>query len=152
MSRIYFVSDGYAVKIGFSAVITERMKALRSGSPRPLFLLTSIEGGEAEEAAMHAWFAHLRLHGEWFRAAPELVDFADALETGRAVPTGHAARIQHVAGDLRAWIRRQTNGEVKSWATGLLTYLDRLKDMPESGDLRFSAMAHTRHLAELARS
>lgn len=67
---IYFVGAETveAVKIGFSRYHPSyRMKSLQIGCPLPLKILTFVEGSNDEEAALHAAFSGLRIHGEWFR-------------------------------------------------------------------------------------
>lgn len=70
---VYFVQAGDAVKIGMSKDIPKRLRTLRTMSPLPLELLGAVPGGRQEEAELHREWATQRLHGEWFRAAPELL-------------------------------------------------------------------------------
>lgn len=60
------------VKIGWSVLPTERLRAYQSWSPIPLELVARTPGAEPLEARFHSHFAHLHSHGEWFHAAPEL--------------------------------------------------------------------------------
>lgn len=78
---VYFVQAGDAVKIGMSKDIPGRLRALRTMSPLPLELLGVIPGGRGEEAELHrAWAGH-RLHGEWFKASPDLLGHIAGIST-----------------------------------------------------------------------
>ena len=75
------------VKIGKSVDPTVRIKYLQSTQyGLPVTLLAAMPGDLAEEKAMHARFAHLRLPRlpgatppEWFYPATELLDFVKNL-------------------------------------------------------------------------
>lgn len=71
----YFVRRGSAIKIGHSAIPKQRIMALQTGFPERLEALAIIPNGIISEPAAHQKFAHLRIGGEWFRAAPELLYF-----------------------------------------------------------------------------
>jgi hypothetical protein len=75
LAGVYFIRSGELIKIGMSADVCGRMAALRTMSPLPLELLAVASGGRPEEASLHQRFAHLRQHGEWFSAVPELLEF-----------------------------------------------------------------------------
>ncbi|MFE2073704.1 GIY-YIG nuclease family protein [Streptomyces misionensis] len=61
------------IKIGTTTDLRDRMKAIPA---RPL----ALEPGDmVRERQLHRQFAHLRLKGEWFRAAPELLDHINRL-------------------------------------------------------------------------
>jgi hypothetical protein len=80
---VYFVQDGGPgghIKIGFTAGNPHsRIAQFRTGNPRPLTLLASIPGGEAEEKALHKRFESLRESGEWFRSDPRLLGFIQGM-------------------------------------------------------------------------
>jgi hypothetical protein len=74
---IYFVqaeSVGH-IKIGWHAGTdaAERVRELQVGSPVKLTLLGTMPGEKETEADLHRKFSHAHLHGEWFRAVPELL-------------------------------------------------------------------------------
>lgn len=77
LAGVYFVRSmpSGPVKIGTSNHIPSRLRALRLSSPAPLKLLGSVRGGTTEEAGLHRRFSGARLHGEWFTATPELLEF-----------------------------------------------------------------------------
>lgn len=75
--QVYFVHapDANLVKIGATTNLRARLLALQNASPVPLVLIQSIAGGKDEERVLHQRWAHLRSHGEWFEASPELMHF-----------------------------------------------------------------------------
>ena len=75
---VYFIraSGGTGpVKIGYAADVWGRLASLQTGSPVPLCVVATVPGGRALEARLHEQFAQLRSHGEWFHAAPELLEY-----------------------------------------------------------------------------
>jgi hypothetical protein len=89
---VYFVeATGLGrIKIGFArARLAHRLESLRNASPVELMLLGHIPGRRALESTIHRRFAHLRVHREWFEAAPELRDYIRARATpGLYGPSG----------------------------------------------------------------
>ena len=70
---IYFITDGLgAVKIGSSEDPLGRLRALQTGSSLLLELFGVMPGEAKMERGIHAFFAYLRQHGEWFKLAPKL--------------------------------------------------------------------------------
>lgn len=67
---IYFVRFQALVKIGFTTNMQARMTAVPHEE-----VLAMVPGMLADEKRCHAAFAHLRVHGEWFRAEPDLMAF-----------------------------------------------------------------------------
>lgn len=75
---IYFIqaADGTGpIKIGVSIRPEKRLEKVQTFSPVRLQIIKTFKGGNAQELAIHHRFAHLRLHGEWFSPASELLDF-----------------------------------------------------------------------------
>lgn len=75
---IYFIQDTSVlnIKIGFTGGNPEdRRAALQTGSPIGLVLLGTTPGGKEKEAELHQRFASARVHGEWFKPVPELLQF-----------------------------------------------------------------------------
>lgn len=76
MSFVYFVRAEYArkaVKIGRANNVAKRLAGLQTACPEELTLLCAVRCSEwrpiaasALEAKLHASFADLRIHGEWF--------------------------------------------------------------------------------------
>ena len=66
------------IKIGkTSRTVKERCGVLQVGSPDKLRILGEVASDIEDKC--HALFAHLSKHGEWFRPAPELLEFIDKL-------------------------------------------------------------------------
>lgn len=81
---VYFVQAGPEgpIKIGYAKRVADRFGELQTANPEPLILLGVLfDGTRALEARTHLRFAHLRLRGEWFTPADELLDFlAESIE------------------------------------------------------------------------
>lgn len=60
-------------KVGFSTNPPARVAELQTGNPRKLRLLYSKPGTEADEAALHAKYAHKNVLQEWFLITKELL-------------------------------------------------------------------------------
>ena len=74
---IYFIkniSNGQ-IKIGFAVKPNKRLADLQTGSTDKLILIKAIDGGPADEAALHEKFAVHRLNGEWFSPHDEIIEF-----------------------------------------------------------------------------
>lgn len=76
---VYFLSGADMVKIGFTRDLSVRMNHLSNNSPVALVLLGTIEGGVQKEIEIQLQFSHIRSHGEWYRATPELLNFIEEL-------------------------------------------------------------------------
>lgn len=79
---VYFIQSGVdgPIKIGITNNITARFKALQTGSPVGLRLLTTLPGSSVLESTLHQRFSHLRLHGEWFSSTDELLGFVNSIQ------------------------------------------------------------------------
>jgi hypothetical protein len=76
---VYFIRCGEFIKIGFAVDVRQRLKDLQRASPFQLELLRVTRGGPAEEARWHDQFSHIRRRGEWFDAAPDLMEAIESL-------------------------------------------------------------------------
>lgn len=77
---IYFVSNGRAIKIGYSKTVGSRFRSLQTSSSEELDFLGSAEGGKPEERFLHKRLGSHRLKGEWFVDCPEVREvMADVL-------------------------------------------------------------------------
>ena len=87
-SYVYFVQPegGGPIKIGRSIQPQKRISSLSCASPTPLELIATAPGGAFAESSLHSQFSDLRLHGEWFRPEPELLDFIREVQAGRELP------------------------------------------------------------------
>lgn len=79
---IYFVRQGShgPIKIGYSAEPIRRVKELRTGSPAPLFILTTVPGERTDELAIHRRLRRYRGEGEWFAHDTEVFSVIAELE------------------------------------------------------------------------
>lgn len=78
---IYFIqaTDGTGpIKIGVAIYPQRRLIDLQAGCPVILKIIKTIEGEQSQELLLHKKFAHLRLHGEWFSPAEELLSFINS--------------------------------------------------------------------------
>lgn len=73
---VYFIQFQQQVKIGFSTQPQVRIASLPHDR-----VIAVIEGTMRDEKRCHAAFDHLRTVGEWFKAAPDLVKFAESLNS-----------------------------------------------------------------------
>lgn len=70
---VYCITDGTAVKIGYSLKPAARVAELQTGNPRPLRLLATIPGTEATEKSLHVKYLRYNVLQEWFRPARALL-------------------------------------------------------------------------------
>lgn len=74
---IYFIQAGGPdgpIKIGFSNHPRTRWRTLSAAWYEELHLLGATSGSLLTERDYHCRFEHLHINGEWFRAAPELLE------------------------------------------------------------------------------
>jgi hypothetical protein len=71
---VYFIRPvgGGPIKIGNTDKLDARFKTIQACCPVRLELLAYAHGGHLLEKALHRKFRKSRLHGEWFRATPNL--------------------------------------------------------------------------------
>lgn len=88
---VYIISDGYAVKIGKTQHLKERISSIQNCNPRPITLLQVIETDDmdAYEHSLHSFFKERKMHGEWFDLLPvfgikSIVD-GSLVETNRTI-------------------------------------------------------------------
>lgn len=72
---VYFIQCNDDVKIGYSADVKQRLRALQTGNPTMLTLLATMKGDRTTEAYLHNIFASDRIQGEWFRLSQHIHDF-----------------------------------------------------------------------------
>lgn len=74
---VYIIQAGWTgpVKIGYARDIASRFSAIQTGNHERLVIRLLMDGARLEEAELHARFAPLRLHGEWFVCVPEIERF-----------------------------------------------------------------------------
>lgn len=74
------------VKIGVTSQLKDRMDALQTACPVPLYLEAMLPGNRETEQNLHARFATSRSHGEWFRLTEDLMRFMDEIKAGKITP------------------------------------------------------------------
>ena len=108
---VYFIRAGESgpVKIGTAEDASSRLRELQAGNHVELRIMRQIDGGRAEELAMHRHFERGRIRGEWFQFDPEMLTIqAPSL----------IARIKLMAGDVAAIIDEWPSPAAFSEATG----------------------------------
>lgn len=78
LRSVYFIQPvgGGRIKIGVSGSPESRLAMLQTGSPVDLRIVGLIPDAEpGTEPDLHARFAHLRVRGEWFEPAADLLAF-----------------------------------------------------------------------------
>jgi hypothetical protein len=80
-SVVYFIRSGHSgpIKIGIASDVKARLRTLQCASPEALAVLATTPGSLELERQLHVQFQHLRKSGEWFNAAPELLEFIAGL-------------------------------------------------------------------------
>lgn len=81
--RVYFIrAENGPIKIGISGIPAARLQSLQTASPVALALMASYasDNARAVEQMLHRRFAHLRLHGEWFAAGEDLLQFVASID------------------------------------------------------------------------
>ena len=77
-TRVYFIAVGDdAIKIGVARHVEARLASLQIGNHQELRLLGSIPGDEIVEKNIQCEFWPHHIRGEWFKAAPALLQFID---------------------------------------------------------------------------
>lgn len=153
--QVYFISRGDAIKIGFSRDPRDRLAALQTQHPEVLELITSAPGTVRHERSLHQKFDHLRITGEWFRSAPELIEYINIVRrTGRATVTlldeqQRARRQLHALGAAhrdQIAVTSRTRMLIKQMAN-----LERERDPVAASGLRIAIADTTKELAQVMR-
>jgi hypothetical protein len=84
VGHVYFIAGGDLIKIGFSRAPRVRFAKMQIECPVELTLLHFEPGTLELERALHRQFAGLRVRGEWFRKASELLAFIEQRKTEAA--------------------------------------------------------------------
>jgi hypothetical protein len=81
---VYFLRYGEEgpIKIGYSQNLGLRLSSYRTHTHLTVNVLHRMDGTKKDEKRIQAYFSDLHLKGEWFEAAPRLLDFIDQLRTG----------------------------------------------------------------------
>lgn len=78
---IYFIQSPTGIKIGRAGNLQDRLSALNTSCADELKVLLAVPAHASVERAIHRRFYCLRIKGEWFHAAPELLQFIDEAKT-----------------------------------------------------------------------
>jgi len=111
--RIYFIEAvGMGlIKIGYTIDPAKRFMTMLTMSPAPLSLLGSISGGPQKETEIHAQLEPHRLHGEWFKATPEVMAIVATAEQRYGQEFfNQVARVRGAA--LQEYLAKMKRGEV----------------------------------------
>jgi hypothetical protein len=81
VSWVYFaqLGDGGPIKIGVAKNPRKRIAGMQTACPQPLRCLATIPGDASRERELHRRFAPHRLRREWFRPAPEILEFVTSV-------------------------------------------------------------------------
>lgn len=143
---VYFIQREGKVKIGFTHRLSQRMLQLGKG----LVLLGTVPGTTTTERIYHQRFAHLRVEGEWFWIAPDLLEAiaeecnppppsrpgyqeiaAAFIKQRRAYLSGGSAALIAAETNVGFWLNMLANGETPERLAGLeeaLMRLDRVRE------------------------
>lgn len=120
--KIYFIEavGMDLIKIGYTIDPVKRFMGMLTVSPAPLSLLGSIWGGPQKELEIHAKLDAYRLHGEWFKKVPAVMEvvataeqsYGDDLLNQVARQRG-AALMEYLAKLKAGEIVRPTRGPLK---------------------------------------
>lgn len=86
MYYIYFIQVDHEprgpIKIGRALHPQSRLKTFQAWTPYPLRVLATVREDVSicTEGDLHRKFADYRMHGEWFRADPVLLDYIRRLK------------------------------------------------------------------------
>lgn len=137
IGQVYFISNGAAIKIGWSGAPKLRLQTLQGSSHQPLTILATFDGTKSDERALHERFAHLRLKGEWFRSEASLLAFIEMLRTdgkGTVVSQALRAQISQVRDELSAWGKNKPD-VIRGQCMSLDNILHRLSARPDDTEM-----------------
>ena len=74
---VYFISDGYFVKIGYASDLKKRISGIQVGNPRKVEFIALIPCldrwcAQMVERELHFWYRHFAMNGEWFNILDRL--------------------------------------------------------------------------------
>lgn len=114
---VYFIAcvETMRVKIGFTkGNPIARLKALQTGSASTLVLMACHPGSLETERDLHNRFAAHRVHGEWFEASEEMLEYLSMIVW------------------LTACHFEITGGELPSWVDAGLRSMHQDKPLPDN--------------------
>lgn len=96
---VYFMTDGTEIKVGWSGNPEQRRGNVQQERGRPVSIVTTFPGTEADEGVIKATLAHICTGGEWFRDGRETRDLMDLLHKWRRYIGGGTLTIADVLND-----------------------------------------------------
>lgn len=117
---VYFVTDGEAIKIGWTKHMVQRLSALQHPLRQELTVLGTMAAERHQETLMHHRFHHLRIRGEWFKMDPSITDYIKLYRSRNMVIDMAQHRVMHrdrrnketlPAGPMVSMPRSLTNGQ-----------------------------------------
>lgn len=77
---VYFLAGAGLIKIGITATLASRLRAIRNSSPVPIELLATMPSCDLlVEMRLHSRFDALRRHGEWFEDDGSIRAYVDRM-------------------------------------------------------------------------
>jgi hypothetical protein len=82
---VYFIQaeSGGLIKIGKTANLRQRFKAIQSNCPQKLRILAIVSQDTYTEVELHVRFAEYRKHGEWFESHEDILAFIESVDDVR---------------------------------------------------------------------
>lgn len=154
---VYFISDGESIKIGYSGSALLRLDALQSSSSKRLTLLGTITGTMEDEKRLHRKFDAIRLHGEWFRATPELLAFIErgfvdepvAQEVAKKPPSKASIKaLDQAIEALHAWAKGRSSSDQRE-AKNVIEAMRLRRDMPDDDHAKLVLILATERMASV---
>jgi hypothetical protein len=147
-THVYFITDGRAIKIGRSGMPWERMKDIQTNHVTRLEMIGHFRADPDEELRLHNRFNHLRLKGEWFKPAPDLIAILEQLDRDGILESycpRHIPKIEEeamadlpISQALSNWAERQPQA-VRVHTRLLVANLELLEEQDDPALRRFVA-------------
>jgi hypothetical protein len=92
------------IKIGFSTDVSQRLRALQTGSPDELKIIGCWLGTQDEEGKIHSKMAQWLVHGEWFLPAADLIELIAKRNQAKPTDTPGLLRLTTKKGhEIEIW-------------------------------------------------
>lgn len=93
--HVYFMRVGDWIKIGHARNVTRRVTEVQVHCPLDVTLLVSVAGDATMERIVQRKFQSFRCRGEWYQAAPEIIEFVEQLKSGAPLQSLLAYTLKH---------------------------------------------------------
>jgi Meiotically Up-regulated Gene 113 (MUG113) protein len=112
---VYFIQSGNAIKIGSTRNLLQRACILQDHNPNPIKILGVYEPAKRDtERKIQQTFKEFHMFGEWFFAAPQILEYIRNNATGCASKTEELALMytrskhwQPIKGNRQKWMKAQ---------------------------------------------